>query len=76
MNKYNDKEEIKFLERVAFQVRRPKAMAKMHGALMPDGTLMDDIKSVNEFWDHVAHTDGLEIMNKAQGIVNTKKVDR
>ncbi len=42
---------------------------------MHDGTPMEDIKSKNEFWDHVAHTEGLEILDKTQGIVNIGNIN-
>lgn len=56
-------------------VRAPEWSVKTHGGFMPDGTPLDDIKSVNEFWDHVAHVEGLGIMDLAQRLANTILLD-
>lgn len=65
--------ETVFLERVAFQVRRPERIAKMHGGFMNDGTPMEDIKSTEDFWTHVLHTDGKEIANSSFSLVEELK---
>lgn len=73
-DKKQKEEKLFFKTFGAFVVCPPPWAAKMHGGFMHDGTPMDDIKSVNEFWDHIAHTEGLEIMDKAQGKVNSDKL--
>ncbi len=51
-NLKQSKEEIVFLERVAFTVHRPPALVKLHGGFMHDGSPMDDIKTIAEFMAH------------------------
>ncbi|KKL65260.1 hypothetical protein LCGC14_2156780 [marine sediment metagenome] len=43
------KEEVIFLERIAFRVIKPKWAIKLHGGFMHDGTPMDEIKTIAEF---------------------------
>ena len=58
-----------FITRVTVSVIKPKWQTKMHGGFMADGTPMDDIKSVEDFWTHSLHTEGKEITNLAFSIV-------
>ena len=71
----NNTEEGIFLERIAFRVIKPKWAVKMHGGFMPDGTPMDDIKSVDDLWTHTLHTEGKEISNLAFSIVEDLNKD-
>ncbi len=76
MKKKNNKlKEGMFITRIAIQAIKPEWIVKTHGGFMPDGTPMDDIKSVDDFWTHALHTEGKEISNLAFSIVEDLNKD-
>lgn len=58
---------------IDFHVYRPRAQTKMHRGFMYDGTAIEDIKSVDDFFTHVLHTDGADIANASFSLVEDNK---
>lgn len=57
----------------AMVVKPPQWAVKSHGGFMHDGTPMEDIKSVEDYWTHVKHTDGVDIANTSFSLAEDLK---